>query len=143
VLHLHGWPAQTYNFWLENIRDWCISRQLWWGHRIPVYYVRGADEGEFVVARSEAAAYEKAREKYGADVQLEQDPDVLDTWFSRSERADGTARIRWIAMCIDFLTSPVVFSFVKLFHILFSFLSFMNVVAACLVVHRHQATGRK
>ncbi|GAQ82275.1 valyl-tRNA synthetase [Klebsormidium nitens] len=73
---------KIYNFWLENIRDWCISRQLWWGHRIPVYYVRGSDERDFVVAKSEAGAYEKAREKYGADVQLEQDPDVLDTWFS-------------------------------------------------------------
>jgi valyl-tRNA synthetase len=81
LLHLHGLPAQTYNFKfrLENSRDWCISLQLWRGHRIPMYYVRGADKGEFVVARSEAAAYEKAREKYGADVQLEQDPDVLDT----------------------------------------------------------------
>jgi valyl-tRNA synthetase len=58
-----------------------------------VYYVRGADEGEFVVAKSEAAAYEKAREKYGADVQLEQDPDVLDTWFSRSERAGSGGKV--------------------------------------------------
>jgi valyl-tRNA synthetase len=66
--------------WLTNIRPWCISRQLWWGHRIPVYYVNGTDE--FVVAHDEAEAYRLARKQYGDGVQLEQDPDVLDTWFS-------------------------------------------------------------
>ncbi len=67
--------------WLTNIRPWCISRQLWWGHRIPVWYVNG-NEDDFVCARSEEEAYEIARKRYGADVQLERDPDVLDTWFS-------------------------------------------------------------
>ncbi|MCB8967311.1 MAG: valine--tRNA ligase [Ardenticatenaceae bacterium] len=67
--------------WLENIRPWCISRQLWWGHRIPVWYVNG-DEKEFIVAHSEEEAYEIARDKFGAGVTLRQDPDVLDTWFS-------------------------------------------------------------
>ncbi len=66
--------------WLTNIRPWCISRQLWWGHRIPVYYVNGTDE--FVVAHSDEEAYEIARKQYGTAVTLEQDPDVLDTWFS-------------------------------------------------------------
>src|SRR5690606_18716575 len=60
---------------------WCISRQLWWGHRIPVWYVDG-DESRTVVARSEEEAYQLAREQYGDGVTLEQDPDVLDTWFS-------------------------------------------------------------
>ena len=65
--------------WLENIRDWCISRQLWWGHRIPVWY---APDGTQFCARSEEEAYKKAHERFGKDVSLEQDPDVLDTWFS-------------------------------------------------------------
>lgn len=70
---------KTYFNWLENIRDWCISRQLWWGHRIPVWY---APDGSQFCARSEAEAYQKARAKLGAKITLEQDPDVLDTWFS-------------------------------------------------------------
>ena len=72
---------KTWEHWLVNIRPWCISRQLWWGHRIPVYYVNGNEE-QFIVAKTEAEAYEMARAKYGNDVQIEQDPDVLDTWFS-------------------------------------------------------------
>ncbi|MCA9989257.1 MAG: class I tRNA ligase family protein, partial [Anaerolineales bacterium] len=67
--------------WLENIRPWCISRQLWWGHQIPVWYVNG-DESQFVVAHDEEAAYAEARMLYGPGVTLERDPDVLDTWFS-------------------------------------------------------------
>jgi len=66
--------------WLENIRDWCVSRQLWWGHRIPAYSVAGSPD-KYVVARSEQDAYVQARAKFGADVQLVQDEDVLDTWF--------------------------------------------------------------
>lgn len=66
--------------WLENIHDWCISRQLWWGHRIPVYYIDGTEQ--YVVARDEAEALQKAKELTGkADVSLKQDEDVLDTWF--------------------------------------------------------------
>lgn len=74
---------KTWYNWLENIHDWCISRQLWWGHRIPVYYVKnhGDIESSFVVARSEEEAYRIARKKYGENVQLDQDEDVLDTWF--------------------------------------------------------------
>ncbi len=71
----------TYRQWMENIHDWCISRQLWWGHRIPVWYVNDSDD-EFVVAHDEEEAYKIAREKYGYNVKLKQDPDVLDTWFS-------------------------------------------------------------
>jgi len=75
----------SYAHWMENIRDWCISRQLWWGHRIPAwYYGDGADE--YVIARSEDEALEKARSKSGnselGNNDLHQDEDVLDTWFS-------------------------------------------------------------
>lgn len=74
---------KIYNHWLSNIKDWCISRQLWWGHRIPVWYVEGKDcEEDYIVARSQEEALVKAREKYGRDVEIYQDPDVLDTWFS-------------------------------------------------------------
>ena len=73
----------TYRHWMENIKDWCISRQLWWGHRIPAWYL---PQGGFVVAENAEAALEKARAKTGdatltAD-RLRQDEDVLDTWFS-------------------------------------------------------------
>jgi valyl-tRNA synthetase len=65
---------KVYSNWLENLRDWTLSRQLWWGHQIPAWYTA---DGEVIVARSEA----EAREKAGTD-QVTQDPDVLDTWFS-------------------------------------------------------------
>ncbi len=71
-----------YKHWMENVRDWCISRQLWWGQRIPAYYLSG---GQFVVAKSPEDALLMAREKYDADLKesdLKQDEDVLDTWFS-------------------------------------------------------------
>lgn len=72
------WEKVYYN-WLENIRDWCISRQIWWGHRIPAYY--GPDEKVFVADDYEAAK-EQAIKYYGKEVELVQDTDVLDTWFS-------------------------------------------------------------
>ena len=65
--------------WLENIEPWCVSRQLWWGHQIPVWY---DGEGGIFVAESEAEAAAQARAKHGTDVALTRDPDVLDTWFS-------------------------------------------------------------
>ena len=100
---LKFYPAKyktTYKNWLENIQDWCISRQLWWGHRIPAYYVKAEDcdaaaiehlekteNGEiFVVAETAEKALEQAREKSGnaqlTASQLRQDEDALDTWFS-------------------------------------------------------------
>jgi valyl-tRNA synthetase len=75
----------TYKHWMENIRDWCISRQLWWGQRIPAWYY-GSGDDDYVIAKSQTEALEKAREKSGnarlADSDLRQDEDVLDTWFS-------------------------------------------------------------
>jgi valyl-tRNA synthetase len=69
----------TYFAWMRDIQPWCVSRQLWWGHQIPAWY---APDGEVFVARSEAEAREAARARFGREVALERDPDVLDTWFS-------------------------------------------------------------
>lgn len=77
----------TYKNWLENIQDWCISRQLWWGHRIPAYYINGVEgEDNFIVAETPEKALELAKEKTGNSAltaaDLTQDEDALDTWFS-------------------------------------------------------------
>ena len=82
---LKFYPAKyknTYKNWLENIQDWCISRQLWWGHRIPAYYYN--EEGDFVVAETREKALKLAQEKNPSltDADLHQDEDALDTWFS-------------------------------------------------------------
>jgi valyl-tRNA synthetase len=68
-----------YRHWMENIKDWCISRQLWWGHRIPAWY--DAD-GNFIVAQDETQAHQKYQQQFGKSAELKQDEDCLDTWFS-------------------------------------------------------------
>jgi valyl-tRNA synthetase len=70
--------GRTYEQWLENIRDWNVSRQVWWGHRLPVWYT---PDDDVIVAPTEEEAQRLARERYG-DVALRRDPDTLDTWFS-------------------------------------------------------------
>ena len=74
----------TYKHWMENIRDWCISRQLWWGHRIPAYYF-GEGKDDFIVAQSIDKALEKLNKQFDKNytkADLKQDEDVMDTWFS-------------------------------------------------------------
>ncbi|MBU2818972.1 valine--tRNA ligase, partial [Acidithiobacillus ferrooxidans] len=71
--------SKTYFDWMQRIEDWCISRQLWWGHQIPAWY---GPDGKIFVARREEEAQSEAVRHYGMPVVLERDPDVLDTWFS-------------------------------------------------------------
>ncbi len=79
---------KVYKDWLDNINDWCISRQLWWGHQIPAWYVLKQSEDSidqntpYVVARNEKEALSKATKEFGPNLQLIRDKDVLDTWFS-------------------------------------------------------------
>eukprot|EP00764_Aduncisulcus_paluster_P014275 gnl/Carplike_NY0171/822_a1131_712.p1 GENE.gnl/Carplike_NY0171/822_a1131_712~~gnl/Carplike_NY0171/822_a1131_712.p1 ORF type:complete len:989 (-),score=343.83 gnl/Carplike_NY0171/822_a1131_712:1347-4016(-) len=89
-----SWHKATWFRWLENIRDWCISRQLWWGHRIPAFLIWKKDEerptwdkedGHWFVCKTQEDALSEAAKKFGVAVEelsCEQDPDVLDTWFS-------------------------------------------------------------
>ena len=118
------YPAKyknTYRHWLENIKDWCISRQLWWGHRIPAWYL---PSGGFVVAENEQEALQLAREKSGnANLQLadlQQDEDALDTWFSSwlwpislfdGIRNPGNEEIKYYYPTADLVTGPDIIFF--------------------------------
>ena len=110
----------TYRHWMENIKDWCISRQLWWGHRIPAWYL---PEGGYVVAETAEEALELACRKCGADLQLadlRQDDDVLDTWFSSwlwpialfdGIMHPGNPEIRYYYPTNDLVTAPDIIFF--------------------------------
>ena len=121
---LKFYPAKyknTYRNWLENIKDWCISRQLWWGHRIPAYYL---PEGGFVVAATAEEALAKAIEKTGkANLKVEdlrQDEDCLDTWFSSwlwpislfdGINNPGNEEIKYYYPTSDLITGPDIIFF--------------------------------
>ncbi len=121
---LKFYPAKyknTYKNWLENIKDWCISRQLWWGHRIPAYYL---PEGGYVVAETPAKALELAREKTGERTltldALRQDEDCLDTWFSSwlwpislfdGIENPGNEEIKYYYPTTDLVTGPDIIFF--------------------------------
>ena len=112
--------VNTYRHWMENVKDWCISRQLWWGHRIPVYYTPDYHQ---IVARSAEEAYKIAKEKYNATYpidQLRQDEDVLDTWFSSwlwpisvfdGIKDPDNADIRYYYPTNDLVTAPEILFF--------------------------------
>jgi valyl-tRNA synthetase len=112
----------TYRHWMENIKDWCISRQLWWGHRIPAWYF-GAGENDFVVAKNEADALKLATEKSGRAIHasdLKQDEDVLDTWFSswlwpisvfNGLTQPGNQEIKYYYPTNDLVTAPEIMFF--------------------------------
>ncbi|MCC7454957.1 MAG: valine--tRNA ligase, partial [Crocinitomix sp.] len=112
----------TYRHWMDNIKDWCISRQLWWGHQIPAYYYgKGADE--FVVAKTIEEAVQKASAKSGKSLtinDLKQDEDVLDTWFSswlwpisvfKGLTDKGNKEIQYYYPTNDLVTAPEIMFF--------------------------------
>ena len=123
--------VNTYKNWLENIQDWCISRQLWWGHRIPAYYIENLPqtgeaipEDAFVVAENEEKAYKLAVEKYPelkeGKFTLRQDEDALDTWFSSwlwpislfdGIRKPGNEEIDYYYPTADLVTAPDIIFF--------------------------------
>ena len=121
---LKFYPAKyknTYRNWLENIKDWCISRQLWWGHRIPAYYL---PKGGFVVAETSEQALELAKEKTGdANLKMEdlrQEDDCLDTWFSSwlwpislfdGINNPGNEEIKYYYPTADLVTGPDIIFF--------------------------------
>ena len=117
----------TYRNWLENIQDWCISRQLWWGHRIPAYFVKGEADDEqerFVVALTPEEALEKARKQFDLPnlqiSDLQRDEDALDTWFSSwlwpislfdGINQPGNAEINYYYPTADLVTGPDIIFF--------------------------------
>lgn len=121
---LKFYPAKyknTYRHWMENIKDWCISRQLWWGHRIPAYFL---PEGGFVVAETPEEALELARKKTGRGnlqlSELRQDDDCLDTWFSSwlwpvslfdGINHPGNEEIQYYYPTVDLVTGPDIIFF--------------------------------
>ena len=110
----------TYRHWLENIKDWCISRQLWWGQRIPAWYLDVNGKVEVIVTNTEEEARKVATEKYNYTGALRQDEDVLDTWFSSwlwpislfdGIRNPGNPEINYYYPTADLITAPDIIFF--------------------------------
>ncbi len=112
----------TYRHWMENVKDWCISRQLWWGHQIPAWYF-GAEPNDYVVAKTVEEAAQLASEKTGRTItaaELKQDEDVLDTWFSswlwpisvfNGLTRPGNEEIKYYYPTNDLVTAPEIMFF--------------------------------
>lgn len=116
--------GKVYRDWLIRLKDWCISRQLWWGHQIPAWYV---PDGTIFVARTEKDAYAQAKAKFGEDVTLERDPDVLDTWFSSGLWPFST--LGWPEETQDFQTFYPTSVLVTGFDIIFFWVARMTMMA--------------